>query len=78
MNRLSVRAAYYIGALVIPLVGAITGALVLLTTHYGDNLPLYFCIGAPAFIGLITIWFLLVQLPRGKLPKDWPDKPKRP
>jgi hypothetical protein len=78
MNKLPVRAAYYIGAVVIPLVGAFAGAVVLLTTHYGDNLPLFFRIGAPAFIGLVTIWFLLVQLPRSKLPKDWPEKRKKP
>lgn len=75
MPKLSVRAAYYIAFVGIPLVGAIAGAVVLLTTHYGDNLPLFFKIGAPAFIGLVTSWSALVKLPRDQLPKDWPKKP---
>jgi hypothetical protein len=75
MPKLSVRAVYYIAIVGVPLVASIFGTAMLLTTHYGDNLPLFFKIGAPFALGIVAVWFFLVQLPRSKLPKEWPKKP---
>ena len=76
MPKLSVRAAYYIAFVRIPLLASILGAVLLMTTHYGENLPLFFKVGAPFAIGIVAIWFYLVKLPRNRLPKEWPKKPR--
>jgi hypothetical protein len=66
MAKLSVRAAYWIGCLVPPVIMAAILIVVLLTTHYGDNLPLFFKIAAPIFLCGLTAWWALAKFKKAK------------
>lgn len=70
--RLTIRQAYWITCLGLPIVIAAVWITVLLTTHYGDNLPLFFKIGAPIFVEGVTAWFLLVKLKEAKNYREGP------
>lgn len=61
-EKLSIRAVYWIMCLGFPVVVAAVWIFVLMTTHYGDNFPLFFQIGAPIFVEGVTAWFMLVKL----------------
>ena len=66
MAKLSVRAIYWIAFLGVPIIMAAIAILVLLTTHYGDNFPLFFNIVAPIVPSGLSAWWMLAKFKKAK------------
>jgi hypothetical protein len=66
MAKLSVRATYWIACLGVPIIMAAILIVVLMTTHYGDNLPLFFKFAAPISACGVTAWWLLATFKKAK------------
>jgi hypothetical protein len=66
MAKLSVRATYWIACLGAPIVLNAIFIVVLLTTHYGDNVPLFFKFAGPIFTCVVTAWWALATFKKAK------------
>lgn len=72
MSNQSIPARRYAALLAGPALGTAIWIIVLLTTHYGDDKPLFLNIGGPLFVGGVTAWFLLVKLKKVRPHQDGP------